>query len=477
VRPSLLSLDPVPELLSRMTPAPAGTTRISRAPGRLDVMGGIADYTGSLVCEATLSHAAAVGLRQRDDNWVDAVSFNLTQNDFPSRFKIPLPMLAAPALVLRHELFNHPDRNWAGYVVGCLNILHEHRWIDLKDKSLRGLDLAVWSTVPLGAGLSSSAAIEVATMMNLCSHFGLLDGKVSALQLAAMCQEVENRVVGAPCGIMDQVASCCGQADSLMRMLCQPHELLAPLALPQSVRVIGIDSRVRHSVGGGSYGRTRCAAFMGHKIILEKMREMGVAAGKTMEGDPMRGLLANLNPDDYKRFFRPFLPEEMIGRDFIAQFVGTIDKATSVDAAVSYHVQRATDHHVLEANRVRNFVSCLESAGNLPADSSEFDKQMNKAGHLMYASHQSYTNNALLGADECDLLVQLVREREPSGFYGAKITGGGAGGTVAVLCRHGAATDAAIAEVIAEYRAKTGNAAYSITGSSPGAWQAGTAIV
>ena len=79
---------------------------------------------------------------------------------------------------------------------------------------------------------------------------------------------------------MDQVTSCAGESGALLRLLCQPHELQPPLKLPGGIRVIGINSRVKHSVGGGMYGVTRCAAFMGHRMILEKMREMGMAAGK-----------------------------------------------------------------------------------------------------------------------------------------------------------------------------------------------------
>ena len=97
-----------------------------------------------------------------------------------------------------------------------------------------------------------------------------------------MCKSVENRVVGAPCGIMDQVTSCLGEAGSLLRMICQPHEIQPPLHLPPGTRVLGINSNVKHSVGGGMYGITRCAAFMGHKIILAKMKEMGAAAGRTL---------------------------------------------------------------------------------------------------------------------------------------------------------------------------------------------------
>src|SRR5207245_6929106 len=137
----------------------------------------------------------------------------------------------------------------------------------------------------------------------------------------------------------------------------------------------------KHSVGGGMYGKTRCAAFMEHKISLNKMHEMGKAAGRTLIADPMRGYLANLDPDDYKRYFRPYLPAEILGADFLAQHGGTVDKATTVDPAVGYHVLQATDHHVLEARRVKNFVDFLEQAANEPQGTRPAGASLDKAGH------------------------------------------------------------------------------------------------
>jgi L-arabinokinase len=95
----------------------------------------------------------------------------------------------------------------------------------------------------------------------------------------------------------------------------------------------------------------------------------------------------------------------------------------------------------------------------------------------MYASHLSYTNDAMLGADECDLLVQLVRERESHGLYGAKITGGGSGGTVAVLCETGPRADDAIDEIMRDYETRTGRKPELLSGMSDGGWHDGTRVV
>jgi galactokinase len=488
---SLFELQPVPTLLHRVRSELSAdfgdrSLRVSRAPGRLDVMGGIADYTGSTVCEMPLDRAAAVALQERSDRQVQVFSFNLHDEHKPFTLRIPLDALAVDSVdVLRRE-FNEPGRKWAGYLAGCLFVLHQQKLIDLRDPWHKGINLALLSDVPLGAGVSSSAAIEVATMMNLVDHFNLHDiaspkplaasrTTIDPMRIAAMCQQVENHVVGAPCGIMDQASSCAGEANSLMRMICQPHELQPALKLPDNIRVLGINSNVKHSVGGGAYGRTRCAAFMAHKMILESMRRAGETMGKQLTGDPMNGYLANLDPDDYKQHFRPRLPEFMKGADFLREFQNTIDTATTVQPDETYPVQHAADHHVLEARRVRHFIEYLESADG-ESDPRKRKSALDRAGHLMYASHLSYTNDAMLGADECDLLVKLVRDRERQGFYGAKITGGGSGGTVAVLADDSARADAAVAEILAEYEKQTGNKPDLFVGSSPGAWAVGTAI-
>ena len=438
-------------------------------------MGGIADYTGSLVCEGTLDRACAVAVAERrDDREVQVFSFNLLDEHKPFTLRIPLEALATrSADDLRRE-FDEPGRKWAGYVAGCLFVLHEAALVDLRNPGVKGLDMALYSTVPLGAGVSSSAAIEVATMMNLVDHFGIV---IDAMRLSALCQRVENRIVGAPCGIMDQVTSCAGRAGALLKLLCQPHELQGFLTLPPGIRAIGINSNVKHSVGGGQYGRTRCAAFMGHRMILAKMEEMGRSKGLTLTGDPMRGYLANLPLEDYKHYFRDFLPDLMRGRDFIDRYGSTIDTATRVEADVEYAVRPATDHHVHEAQRVRNFVQFIDEANQLPRGTAERGKTLDKAGHLMYASHVSYTRDAMLGADECDLLVELVRKNERMGLYGAKITGGGLGGTVAVLVNDDERAREGIEKIIGEYEEQTGKKAEVFWGSSAGAWEVGSEVV
>ncbi len=93
--------------------------------------------------------------------------------------------------------------------------------------------------------------------------------EITPRELALLCQIVENRIVGAPCGVMDQMTAACGEEGELLALLCQPAELLDTVTLPRGVAVWGIDSGVRHSVGGGDYTSVRVGAFMGYRMIAE----------------------------------------------------------------------------------------------------------------------------------------------------------------------------------------------------------------
>src|SRR5688500_8716993 len=235
----LRDLEPVGELLRRISGElaalfdPARPLRISRAPGRLDVMGGIADYTGSLVCEMPLGVGTAVALQERADRQVSIFSFNMLDEHAPFQLGMSLDDLAAATVGgLRRELAQ-PGRQRAAYGVGCLFLLHEHEYMDLAGSVDRGMHLEALSACPLGGGVSSSAALEVATMLALVDHFGVdpmlgggsADGRLKqiavarweweggatrptpertgaegVMRLAELCQDVENRIVGAPCG-------------------------------------------------------------------------------------------------------------------------------------------------------------------------------------------------------------------------------------------------------------------------------------
>ncbi|MGQ9697142.1 MAG: GHMP family kinase ATP-binding protein, partial [Armatimonadota bacterium] len=242
-----------------------GVCTIARAPGRLDVMGGVADYSGGVVLEGTLAEAAFAAVCRRSDGRIRLWSWGVEDADIHPHFETSLNRFyAGDRLVTYDEARAHfaenPRTHWAAYAAGALYVLLAEGVVD---RLPGGADVFIYSTVPIGAGVSSSAAIEVASMAALAAAYGV---DLEGLQLARLCQIVENRVAGAPCGIMDQVTSALGRENELLALLCQPHEVLGTHRLPAGCHLLAIDSGVKHSVGGSRYTRARTAAFMGLAI-------------------------------------------------------------------------------------------------------------------------------------------------------------------------------------------------------------------
>jgi len=209
--------------------------------------------------------------------------------------------------------------------------------------------------------------------------------------------------------------------------------------------VWGIDSGERHSVGGSDYGAVRAGAFMGLRILSELVQVPG-------------NYLANIEPSTFEREFVPHLPEEMSGDEFLDRFGRTTDSVTTVERGRTYRVRAPTAHPVYERRRAEAFRTLLlERAG---------EPRRIELGELMYGSHASY-GACGLGSRGTDLLVELVRaEGASAGLYGARITGGGSGGTVAVV--GGRDSIAAIGRVVDAYERATGYRPYVFAGSSPG---------
>lgn len=293
--------------------------------------------------------------------------------------------------------------------------------------------------------------------------FALCDVRVAGRELALLCQKVENLVVGAPCGIMDQMTSACGEQDSLLALLCQPAELQEGIALPNELEVWGIDSGIRHAVTSADYGSVRIGAFMGYRIIADLaglLVQTHDEQSVSIEDGRWRGYLANISPSVWERAYRDRLPNQINGATFLRQYQGSTDSVTRIDPTRTYAVRQPTAHPIYEHHRVRLFRALLARPVLTEEDCSLL-------GELMYQSHASYSACGL-GSNGTDRLVELVRQAGPAAnLYGAKITGGGSGGTVAVLARRGSQEQ--IERIAATYAQETGCAVDILGGSSPGA--------
>jgi galactokinase len=424
------------------------------APGRIDFLGGVADYSGSWVLEAPIHRETKVAIKSAE-HW----TFQSEQAD---DYALPDGLwLEASALAeldaIRGALEEAGVPTWVKYVLGCTLVLAHDRKLSLP---VPPLAFAVDSAVPLGMGVSSSAAIEIATLRALTQLFDLTWKRT---ELARAAQRAENEIVGAPCGLMDQLTSAYGRPRSLLPILCRPDELDDPIPLPEGVVIAGWPSGVKHSVGASPYATARAGAFMGKKILETelrrqvahlteiKMSELTRVADKLpLQMAGREFVLKHRSHDDPLTAF-PDLPDDagpfasapdVIGAPKMAALDSTeLAALSSVEVEQldrKYPVRAAVQFPIEESHRARLAKNLLRA---IPKERDRGRcEQLRLIGELLFQSHEGYSAIGL-GSTETDEMVGALREIDPDeGIYGARVSAGGSGGTVVVLLEASALT-------------------------------------
>lgn len=323
------------------------------APGRIEFIGNHTDYNGGLVMGASITLGVTVALARREDE-----TLCIHSQSAPEAVEVPLGELEPLTGTL----------SWANYLLG---ILHELA----KDgkKLTHGLDVAVTSTLPSGAGLSSSAALELAMLCAVIKLCGWEMDKAERVRLARRC---ENNFVGVPCGILDQGVSAFGQAGHLVRIDCK-DETFSTVALPDNIRFWILNTQTKHSLVDSLY-ETRFEECMDAFLLLKK--EL-----------PEASCLARIDPED------------------------VLMHRASLDADLFARARHITE----ENDRVRgveNSLACSDIA---------------EVGRMLTASHQSSRRLFQNSTEELDFLVDRLSVTD--GVYGARLTGGGFGGAVLAM--------------------------------------------
>jgi galactokinase len=350
-----------------------GDPRVFLAPGRVNLIGEHTDYAGGFVMPAAIDFGTFATVSGRRDGRVEIWSQNFKEG-----------VTFAP-----DELPKARQEHWSDYPLGVLWMLRQG-----------GIDVPPFSMVldgdvPLGAGLSSSASVEVASALALLS---LADAEMERSAIAKLCQKAENEYVGASCGIMDQFIACHGREDHALLLDCRSLEFrLAPI--PRHVSVVIANTMVKHSIAGGEYGIRRAEVEEG-TAILRRYR-------------PEIALLRDATPEDLERWGDE-MPET---------------------------VMRRCRHIITENLRTEAAADAL-AAGNLK-----------KLGDLMAAAHVSYRDDFEASCKEADIMVDAAQSLP--GLIGARLTGGGFGGCTVNLVEEGVAAQFA-EQLREEYRAATG---------------------
>jgi L-arabinokinase len=436
----------------------SGEIVVTRVPARLDVMGGIADYSGSNVCEGVLGRGMVIALQPRTDRTLRIRTMQAHRRSLPVETRIPLDYFEMGEGFVPYEHVqalckSNPIASWAAYIGGSIFTL-------LKEESIHlpfGFSLLLLSGVPMNVGIGSSASTEIATLYCLQNYLHL---DISESRLAKLGQLAENLVVGAPCGIMDQITVTSGRQGKLTHILCRPGSIMGEIDVPGRTAFVGISSMVKHSVSGAEYGDVRIGAFVGKRIINQI---------RARNGEKPLQYLTELEVDAFEKNYRDALPESVIGSEFLAEYTSHDDPITEIQPDAVYRVRGPASHPVDENQRVMAFMAHLKTAA-----SGQNEDALIAAGECMFDSHDSYRHNCLLSVPEVDFIVDAVRARCPQdGLYGAKITGGGSGGTVAVFGNRQALARE-IPAIAREYKRLTGLDADIFDGTSPGAIEFGS---
>jgi galactokinase len=321
-------------------------TRTFRAPGRVNLIGEHTDYNDGFVMPVALNLSTWVKVSPRADHKLQIYSEN-----FGDEVEVDLDdqNLAARG-------------HWSDYPIGVAVTLERAGY------RLRGARMRIRGEVPIGSGLSSSAAVEVATACALTANSGL---NIDPRKLARLCQQAENEFVGARVGIMDQFVSLFGQAKKALLLDCRSLEYRL-LPLPDNVRLIICNTMVKHELASSAYNERRAQC------------EAGV------------------------RHLAKFLPHVKALRDV------TLEQLEQYGRDLPEVIYRRCRHVITENARVLAAAEALE-IGDLV-----------RFGQLMAESHVSLRDDYEVSSWELDLMVEFAQKIE--GVYGARMTGGGFGG-------------------------------------------------
>ena len=343
------------------------------APGRVNLIGEHTDYAEGFVMPAAINFATLAGISPRKDGKIAVYSENYGEERVFEAASLPAK----------------GSKHWSDYPMGVVSILAG------EGHKIPGFSLSIWSDVPLGSGLSSSAAIEVATALAVLS---LIGASYPPPVLARLCQRAENEFVGANCGIMDQFISANGKENHAMLLDCRDLSIqLAPI--PSNVALVIANTMVKHSVAGGDYPTRRAESEAACAVINSHRGHVPFLRDATLE--------------DLDKWGNEMAPKSLL--------------------------------------RARHVIS--ENLRTVAASKALLKGDMKELGRLMAEAHRSYSKDFEGSCAEADTMVELANELP--GLIGARLTGGGFGGCTINLVEQDKAK-AFADELGRRYAAKTG---------------------
>lgn len=372
------------------------------AYGPTDLIGGFSDHAGATVLSTVIDHAASVAIQPRNDRVIQVFSFDRFDLHQPFTLIAPLDSIINPHHQDLKQHFADPNHAWAAILIGVIKIM-----LDQQTIAPAGFNLAIQSTT------TSLIAIGVATVRAVNQ---MADNTVT--DLASVVHDAMTTIVGIEPINRDITVCVSCNPGTILPINYAENKTLPLINVPAGVQLMTVDVPHDDTAWAIKQMNLRVAAAMGHKLILAKMKQIGAAAGRELISDPTNGYLCNLPLDDYRRFFRSFLPETLKGGTFMLEHGKLVDPELRIRPDQFYPIQPACDFHVFGANRVKNFIQSLHAAYSA-TDENDREKELNKAGHLLYASQKSLVTDADLINLDTEAMIESVRRNELSGYYGA----------------------------------------------------------
>lgn len=436
---------------------------VARAPGHLDIMAGLADYTGALVLNMPTGAFVCAAVQTRSDPVLAVTMIERNGSTDATTVEISWKkLLHAGAKDSGGSLLSKSDLSEAEAMVArtIAGVVTETTRTGSMKESPSGISVVIESAFEDGLHRTPPASIASAVVTALVAAIKA-DVKLEAA--ADLCRKVEDEWLGRCGGIAETMCVLGGEVGMIAQIRCDPCSLEPAAPIPNHLGLVGIDCGVVHDDAAIKYDRARVASCMGRVLVDRIIQHEG--AGR-MRWD---GYLSRISIADYVERFRDRLPTKIKGREFLDRFGETGDSFTTIEPDFIYKVRSRTEHHIYEHVRSQQFVERL-------ARSSRGGKgeALLELSELMYASHWSYGQRCGLGSIETDLLVKLLRGHgAAAGVHGAKVVGRGCGGVVLALTEATDRASSAVSEVLEVYAAKTGRKPRVLSGSMAGAWVAG----
>jgi len=431
----------------------SGPRYVACAPLRLDLMGGSASYSGCLSLSTPIDEHVYLGVQPRNDGMFSVVPTSTTERNGGKPIAITLDALpGARSLVRPADTRSTLAEDAASFLLAMLAVWREEgEWGGLNG----GLTISFGPPPAIKGDLGWNGAL--CASLAACVS-ALHDSSVDVPRAIEGFRRLGMRSERFPIATPDFVSALSARGGSVTQVRMDPCSAAGHLRLPDDLVFVGVDCGMVADDIAARHHQVRVSVMMGQTLIDRIIRHDGLT---DLQWD---GLLSRISISDFVERFRDRIPTKITGRAFLEKFSDAVSADHAIEPNVVYRVRSRTEHHIYEHDRAMKLGECIARMLR-----TTHQKALEDAAELLHASQWSYGQRCGIGSVATDTLVQAIRKRaESAEIYGAKITGSGCGGVVAVLMRSTEQAYAALQDAMDAYQSHTGHTPTMLKGSGNG---------